>query len=70
MLMFHLILVFSIGDMIGDKLIMCHRTKLIQCSHTRLYGKALARSMGGLSYAYHQGGKAMRMRLPWPGKRR
>ena len=31
---------------------------------------ALARSIGGPSYSYHQCGEAMRARLPWPGKRR
>ena len=35
-----------------------------QCSHARLYGKALARSIGGFSYAYHQRGKAMRTCYP------
>ena len=35
-----------------------------KCSHTRLYGKALARSIGALSYSYHQRGEVMRARYP------
>ena len=50
MIMLHLMLVIVVEDIFHAKLIGCRRTELIRCSHTRLYGKALARSIGGFSY--------------------